>query len=113
MTAKFYASRGKCATHPNPDLWFPEQPQGRPTNAKRKLLADKVMLAISICNRCPIKNECLAEGMKPENLEHGIWGGVMAGDRILLSGIDTNRTVRSDAIVFAEGVRAWQNTSVG
>lgn len=105
--------KGSCSTHPNPDLWFPEQPQGRPSNAKRKLLANKVMLAIAICEGCPVKEACLAEGMKPENLEHGIWGGLMAGERILLSGIDTNRTIRSDAIVFAEGVRAWQNISVG
>lgn len=105
--------RGSCSTHPQPDLWFPEQPQGRPSNAKRKLLADKVMLAIAICEGCPVKQACLDEGMKIENIEHGIWGGLMAGERILLSGIDTNRTIRSDAIVFAEGVRAWQSISAG
>ena len=102
-----------CSTPPNPDLWFPEQPQGRPSNAKRKALANRVMLAIAICEGCPVKQACLDEGMKLENIEHGIWGGLMAGERILLAGIDTNRTIRSDAIVFAEGVRAWQNTSVG
>lgn len=112
MFAKFYAARGRCASHPNPDLWFPEQPAGRPTMAKRKIVASKVMLAISICNDCPIKAECLAEGMSSENIEHGIWGGMLAGERILAAGIDTNRTIRSDAITFAEGVRAWQNTSV-
>lgn len=104
--------RGSCSTHPNPDLWFPEQPQGRPSNAKRKSLARKVMLAISICEGCPVKQACLTEGMKLENIEHGIWGGMMAGERILLAGIDTNRTTRSDAIVFAQGVRAWQDISV-
>jgi hypothetical protein len=113
MTAKFYASKGLCAKHPSPDLWFPEQPQGRPTQAKRKIVASKVMLALSICDDCPIKAECLAEGMKPENIEHGIWGGMLAGERILTAGIDTNRTIRRDAIVFAEGVRAWQSISVG
>ncbi len=102
--------RGLCSTHPNPDLWFPEQPQGRPSNRKRKLLADSVMIAISICQSCPVKQACLAEGMLPENIEHGIWGGKLAGERILAAGIDTNRTIRSDAIVFAEGVRAWQST---
>lgn len=111
MFAKFYATRGLCSKHPNPDLWFPEQPQGRPTNAKRKLVASKVRLALSICDSCPIKAECLDEGMKPENIEHGIWGGMLAGERILAAGIDTNRTIRSDAIVFAEGVRAWQTIS--
>ncbi len=104
--------KGTCSTHPNPDLWFPEQPAGKPTNAKRKLLADKVMIAIGICNGCPVKEQCLAEGMKPENLEHGIWGGTLPGDRIIASGIDTNRAIRRDAIVFAEGVRVWQSTLV-
>jgi hypothetical protein len=50
--------------------------------------------------------------MKHDNIEHGIWGGLMAGERILAAGIDTNRTIRRDAIAFAEGVRAWQSTSV-
>ena len=109
MTAKFYPSKGTCASHPSPDLWFPEQPQGRPSNAKRKALANRVMLAIAICDGCPIKQACLDEGMKMENIEHGIWGGMMAGDRILKAGIDINRTSRSDAVVFAEGVRAWQS----
>ena len=102
---------GLCSTHPNPDLWFPEQPQGRPSRASRKIVAKQVLLAVSICQECPIKQACLTEGMKPENIEHGIWGGMLAGERILLANIDTNRTIRSDAIVFAEGVRKWQSIS--
>jgi len=104
--------KGSCSTHPTPDLWFPTQPKGRPTRAKRKIVADNAMLAISICQGCPVKAECLAEGMKPDNIEHGIWGGMLAGERILMAGIPTNRTIRSDAIVFAEGVRAWQEVSL-
>lgn len=79
--------------------------------ASRKKLADSVMFAINICQECPVKADCLAEGMKPENIEHGIWGGVLAGDRILMAGIPINHTIRSDAITFAEGVRIWQNIS--
>lgn len=99
---------GLCTGHPNPDLWFPEQPQGRPSDASRKRLAEQVMLAIAICHECPVRQKCLDEGMRPENIEHGIWGGMMAGERIVAAGIDTNRTIRSDAIVFADGVRRWQ-----
>lgn len=112
MFAKFYASRGRCASHPDPDLWFPDQPQGRPTTAKRKIVASKAMLAIAICDDCPIKAECLAEGMRPENLEHGIWGGTLPGERILAAGLKLNRTIRRDAVAFAEGVRTWQSISV-
>lgn len=53
------------------------------------------------------------EGMREENIEHGIWGGMLAGERILLAGIDTNQSIRRDAIVFAEGVRRWQELSLG
>lgn len=98
---------GACSTYPNPDLWFPEMPAGKPSVAARKRLARETMLALSICSNCPVKDDCLEEGMKIENIEHGIWGGTLAGDRILMSGIDTNRTIRQDAIVFARGVRAW------
>ena len=105
---------GLCSTHPNPDLWFPEQGKvGKPTNKARELLADSSIIAMSICNQCPVQTECLAEGMKPENLEHGIWGGLMAGERILASGVKTNRNNRSEAIAFAKGVRAWQSISSG
>ena len=103
--------KGLCSTHPNPDMWFPEHPQGRQSMASRKRLADSVMSAINICQECPVKADCLAEGMKPENIEHGIWGGVLAGDRILMAGIPTNYTIRSDAIAFAEGVRIWHDIS--
>ena len=103
--------RGLCSTHPNPDLWFPEQPQGRPSERKRKILANKVMLATAICAGCPVKAECLAEGMKPENIEHGIWGGLLAGERIRLSRTRRSGTIREQAIAFAEGVRAWESIS--
>ena len=99
---------GLCTGHPNPDLWYPEQPQGRPSNAKRKQLAEQVMLALAICQECPVRQQCLDEGMRPENLDYGIWGGLMAGERIVLSGVKANSTTRTDAIVFAEGVRKWQ-----
>lgn len=111
MFAKFYSAKGACSYHPNPDLWFPEYERGgKPSNAERRLLAKRSLMAISICNSCPIQDECLEEGMKDENLENGIWGGMLAGERILMAGVDTNRSMRSDAIAFAQGVRAWQNT---
>jgi hypothetical protein len=113
MFAKFYSSKGKCSYHPDPDLWFPEYKRpNKPSNAERRLIAKRSLLAISICNKCPIQSECLEEGMKDENIEHGIWGGTLAGERILMAGVDTNRTMRSDAIAFAQGVRAWHNTLV-
>jgi hypothetical protein len=49
--------------------------------------------------------------MKEENIEHGIWGGLLAGERILLSRGRKTGSAREQAIVFAEGVRTWQSIS--
>ena len=66
--------------------------------------------AIEICGRCPIKEECLDQGMLPENLEHGVWGGLMSGERIILHAaanggymMGNNRHV--NAIQFSKRVR--------
>lgn len=53
----------------------------------------------------------MAEGMKKENLENGIWGGTLPGDRIVMSGASQAGTFRKDAIVFAERMKAWQEIS--
>jgi hypothetical protein len=109
---------GLCSSHPNPDMWFPEElPNqrggGRPSIQQQRHMAMKATLAIAICQECPIQERCLKEGMREENLEHGIWGGLMAGDRIYLSDSRKTGTVRQQAIAFAEGVRAWQTISQG
>ena len=48
----------------DPELWFPE------LGASRALIA----AAKRICNQCPMKNECLEEGIKTHPAA-GIWGG--------------------------------------
>lgn len=76
--------KGACTGDANPDFWFPEIPNGRPTIAKIQLLADQTNYAIGICNGCPEREECLDQGMRDNNLSFGIWGGLMAGERIQL-----------------------------
>jgi hypothetical protein len=49
--------------------------------------------------------------MAEENIEHGIWGGMMAGDRIILARSRRTGTIREQAITFAEGVKTWQSIS--
>jgi hypothetical protein len=104
---------GLCSTHPNPDMWFPEElphqrKGGRPTRAQHRLMIDNAITAIAICMSCPVRARCLEEGMKEENIEHGIWGGMLAGDRITLARSRRSGTTREQALAFAEGVRAWQ-----
>jgi Transcription factor WhiB len=104
---------GLCSTNRDPDLWFPEEQvsQGRPSRANHERMVKRALTAISICQSCPTRPECLTEGMKEENIEHGIWGGMLAGDRITLARSRRSGSVREQAIVFAEGVKAWQSIS--
>ena len=76
--------RGPCQI--NPDLWYPEMPRGKPTTESVMAVANNVRLALDICGTCPAKWKCEEEGMKPENLAFGIWGGTMAGERLVESG---------------------------
>ena len=48
-------------------------------------LATEVRRAIGECYTCPNQAECLEEGMLPKNLSHGIWGGRLPGERILMA----------------------------
>jgi len=76
--------RGLCTDDENPDAWFPTIDNGNVEAMNRKALP-MVQYAIGICSRCPIKEKCLEEGIKPENLAHGIWGGLFAAQRIAIA----------------------------
>lgn len=95
-------NKGNCAGDENPDYWYPELPSGRPgTNTLRKL-AEQTNYALTLCSTCPIKEECLQEGMKTEqmrgkvvgwgNLPFGIWGGTMPYERLAMAGISPKTT---------------------
>ena len=82
---------GLCSSKEfDPNLWWNDYPDtessGRATHAIIQKSIDDSRIALSVCNRCPTKLECLAEGMRPENTEWGIWGGLTAGERLSLAG---------------------------
>lgn len=77
---------GNCYGDDNPDAWFPDVPQGAFSVKKQAILGAETRRAIALCNSCPKKQACLKEGMKDENLGYGIWGGMLAGERVILSG---------------------------
>ena len=82
--------RGSCTDDENPDAWFPTIDNGNIETMNLRVLPT-VQYAIGVCSRCPIRETCLEEGIKPENLAHGIWGGLLAGQRIAIAkerGID-------------------------
>jgi hypothetical protein len=102
---------GSCTGHENPDLWFPEPPKYRPSIENSVALAGQVNEAISICNRCPEMMRCYNEGMKPENISYGIWGGMTAGERLLSSGVEREEldtfTDEAKAIDMFNRISPW------
>jgi hypothetical protein len=76
---------GNCYGDENPDAWFPEVPRGFPSINNQTKLRDETLRAIALCNSCPKKQACLEEGMEDKNLAYGIWGGTLAGERVMLS----------------------------
>ena len=102
---------GACSNHPYPDMWFPEQTQGKQSRQRFELLAEQTLLALSYCETCPVKAECLEIGMQPRNAENGIWGGTLPGERLAMRGRSVKTTPVRDAIVFAERIRAWQSVT--
>ena len=77
---------GNCHKDSNPDAWFPDVPQGARSERSTAKLVAETRRALALCNSCPKKAECLEEGMEHENLGFGIWGGMLAGERVMLSG---------------------------
>ena len=79
-------SLGNCYGDENPDAWFPDIPQGARSEKSTANLVAETRRALALCNSCPKKVACLEEGMRHENLGFGIWGGMLAGERVMLSG---------------------------
>lgn len=74
-----------CANYPDPDLWHYESSL---IKDEKELSEWRAAEAIRICRLCPVQEECLAEGMKQENMlifdatEGTIWGGKFLGQRL-------------------------------
>lgn len=103
---------GNCTNHADPDLWQPEPEQtGRPTMRAMGRLSERINIAKDICSSCPASQRCLEEGNNADNLPYGIWGGKMAGERILdLGYIRTDLARQSElgkAIDFYERLKPY------
>jgi len=104
---------GLCTDYHDPDLWFSDTDDnrgpGRPRTKELFLRVERTLKAIEICSHCPIKEQCLEQGMLPENIENGVWGGVMAGERMAFSGYPLNTATTIMAVDFAKKVRSLKN----
>ncbi len=55
----------------DPEIFFPVYTYGHP---------ELVLKAKAICNRCPVRSDCLAFARSTRQ-EQGIWGGLTADER--------------------------------
>lgn len=103
---------GICTEHGEPDLWFSDTLDqigaGAPKKAVANKMIDNTLKAIKICGNCPIQEKCKQLGMLPENLEHGVWGGTMAGERLLLAKVPLHNTALRNTVIFAQKVRTLE-----
>lgn len=80
-----WMKQARCAGYPDPDLWHYASSL---IQDERELSEWRTAEAIRICRECPVQAECLAEGMKTENMlvfnniEGTIWGGKLQGERM-------------------------------
>lgn len=102
-------SNALCRNSDDPDLWFSDEVEqdrsGRPAIKETEKLITRTIQALKICDMCSVKDLCLEEGMRKDNLEHGVWGGVMAGERMLAAKLPILGFDRSKKITFANKVR--------
>lgn len=106
--------QGICTTHPNPDLWFEDsgdlfEKRLGSTSPNKKFEARRanMLIAMELCTKCPIRTNCLSEGMKEENLDYGIWGGLLPGERIAMSDSPYKAsTDRKYRMIVAQNIRS-------
>jgi hypothetical protein len=102
---------GLCSSKEfDPNLWWNDYPDtetsGRATKAEMNKSIKDSRLALRICDRCPSKSACLDEGMRPENLEWGIWGGLTSGERLASANAVGASDYRRHKVRFAGLIRA-------
>lgn len=61
-----------CVDHPEPWIFFPE--------ARTSTTVNDAARAKAVCNRCPVRAECLDYAIE-HNEMHGIWGGMNRRNR--------------------------------
>jgi hypothetical protein len=105
-----FNDKALCARYPDPDLWFSEEVEdlgrrGGPTKKQKQDNINKSLQALSICGKCEVKDLCLQEGMRKENLDYGIWGGKMSGERLLMANQPIQSSDRINKVLFANKIR--------
>lgn len=91
-------------------MWFSEivekDTKGAPLASQLQEAMNNSLQALKICTRCPVRRECFVEGMRKENLDYGIWGGTMSGERLIMAGESIASSDRKGKVAFATKMRA-------
>lgn len=78
-----------CTEINDPDIYFDIE-----HNMSNERLHE-LKIAITLCDGCPLKTECLNKGMQGEDLLWGIWGGLFPSERMALAGMGGQRRTRT------------------
>ena len=68
-TLPSWMDQAACASHDDPELWFPERGDD-----------DRQREALRICAECPVRSACLAYVLSLPT-QPGIWGGTTEDER--------------------------------
>jgi hypothetical protein len=87
----------------DPELWFMDTLENKGTHFT-DIYVTGLTMALTACNRCPLRLECLTLGMNEEDRPYGIWGGLLPGERHKLAG-ETKFNQHRKAIERARYIR--------
>lgn len=97
---KSWHAQGNCNNHPDPDLWHY---QNSMHSDEQELQVLRSVEAITLCRACPVKDDCLKEGMEDQNIQFWggsgtIWGGLLTAERYnLLKKRDNYQIIKGEA----------------
>ncbi len=80
------------------NMWYPGLKQGA-SKTEYRAYVDKMKIAISICEQCVVKIECLEYSLRHE--PHGIWGGKTESERANLRYVNKVPLSRDGRVFFA------------
>lgn len=78
LASREWHKQGLCANEAS-DWWFYDMPTGGNLPPE---VRNQIQVAVNICQDCPVKLQCLEQGLEDENLINGsIWGGMLYHQR--------------------------------
>jgi Transcription factor WhiB len=86
----------------DPEQWFP-------VNTEIEKARKEAAAAIAVCTSCPVRMQCLALSLRHWDIgQHGVWGGLVAGERAALRQIPRAHIARHAPRLRAAGSYAGQ-----